>query len=142
MCAALTVFTAAQIRASIADLPLPYRLWSKLFPTKDPGYIPIVGTPALRVLAPATAAPAIRPPPLALYAPPDRSKPAPTAPPPAPVPATPPQQPAEFGAPKQAPVRPQDLIPYFQLNDGSAGIGDALQFTPAMPSSQANFRQK
>ncbi len=133
-------------------LPLYVRLESSLFPKNDPGYLPLVGTPPLRFRE---AEPPHRPitqPPVVLYAPP---APADTkaATPPGDVAAIVPQpaadtQPAPAAADrKPPPLRPEDFLPYFQLNDGSlrGTTGEGLQFTPArpeLPTSRADYRQQ
>ncbi len=41
------------------------------------------------------------------------------------------------------PVKPEDFLPYFQLNDGTPGSApEGLHFTPAQPASRAEFHQK
>ena len=126
---------------------LPRRLAHALFPKSNPGYVPVVGSPALRIGEFPPPAP-IAPPPVTLYAPP---------PPPSPQPAQPevaasdapaqqtPSAPATTATP--SPIRPEDFLPFFQLDDGSAhrAPAEGLQFTPArpsMPTSRAEYRQQ
>jgi len=127
---------------------LPRRLALALFPKSNPGYVPVVGSPALRIEEVPPPAP-IAPPPVALYAPP---------PPPSPQPAQPevaataasaqqPQATAPATAATPSPIRPEDFLPFFQLDDGTAhrAPAEGLQFTPArpsMPTSRAEYRQQ
>ena len=118
------------------------RVRAVLFPAADPGYIPVVGTPPLSFAPARPATPAIQPPPVALYAPPPRAA-TPTATAPAtPATADPAPAPAANTAPQPVQVKPEDVLPYFQLDDGSGRNVDALHFTPALPSSRADYRQQ
>lgn len=130
--------------------PLYVRVQTSLFPSDDPGYLPLVGTPPLRFRAETAPPAAITPPPIVLYAPP---APRQEAPPSAPVTVATTTPPATVPAPlatatdrQPPPMRPEDFLPYFQLNDGSAnGSSEGLQFMPArpaLPTSQAEFRQQ
>lgn len=131
--------------------PLYVRVQTSLFPSDDPGYLPLVGTPPLRFRAETPPPAAITPPPIILYAPPaphqeaqpsDPTMVAATTPPP-----TDPAPPNTAGDRKPPPMRPEDFLPYFQLNDGSANGSsvEGLQFTPArpaLPTSQVEYRQQ
>lgn len=135
---------AAPLVATPARAPLLTRLEASLFPAQSPGYLPLVGTPGLRFAEPSVAAAGIKPPPVALYAPRVPAPPlsAQEAKPmePAPTPAT--QPPATANNQPSPPVRPEDVLPYFQLGDGSGrGLAEGLQFTPAQPS-RAEYRQQ
>jgi|GEM_PF-7018207 len=125
--------------------PLHSRLTNALFPRSQPGYIPVLGSPALRIGTPPSPQP-IQPPPVVLYAPP---------PPPAPkteqtvVAAADagPQKPQPTAEVKPPPLRPEDFLPYFQLDDGASRrvTPEGLQFTPARPTlqtSRAEYRQQ
>jgi hypothetical protein len=127
--------------------PLHQRIGRALFPRPNSGYIPVVGSPALRVGEAPPPAP-IAPPPVVLYAPTAPPAPAATqpevavvAPPAQPPPATP------EAATKPTQLRPEDFLPYFQLDDGSThrATAEGLQFTPArpaLPTSRAEYRQQ
>lgn len=133
--------------------PLYHRLQASLFPPSNPGYIPLVGSPALRLATPPPARP-IEPPPRALYALPPpipEGTQAPTPPPDLAAttpddgdgPGTAPNPPSQ----PPPPVRAEDVLPYFQLDDGSSADGSnpTLRFTPArpaLPTSNAEYRQK
>ncbi|MFT3829518.1 MAG: hypothetical protein QM691_07410 [Opitutaceae bacterium] len=131
--------------------PIINRLGKALFPTNDPGYLPAVGSPGLRLHAGPAAIP-IKAPPVALYAVPDpvamaaAAKPTEASTAPQPVVADTPK-PVVLTDRKPPPVRPEDFLPYFQLNDGSSrgAPAEGVQFTPArpeLPSSQAEYRQQ
>ena len=133
--------------AASTRAPLHSRLANALFPKSQPGYIPVLGSPALRIGTPPPAKP-IQPPPVVLYAPPP--PPAPRTEQPAVVAADiAPQklQPSAEANAKPPPLRPEDFLPYFQLDDGAARrvTPEGLQFTPArpaLPSSRAEYRQQ
>jgi hypothetical protein len=146
--AALSLGPALAAAPPAHRAPLYVRVQTSLFPSDDPGYLPLVGTPPLRFRAATPPPAAITPPPIILYAPPpprqetppsDATTVAPTAPPATAQIATAPERPPP-------PMRPEDFLPYFQLNDGSAnGSSEGLQFTPArpaLPTSQAEYRQQ
>jgi len=126
------------------------RLGTALFPPSDPGYIPVVGAPSLRFSTRPPPVDTITPPPVVLYAPP-APPPVPPEPPPTVAAATTPGT-APAGAPPPVgtampPLRPEDFLPYFQLDDGSShsATPGSLQFTPArpaLPSSRADYRQQ
>ncbi|HLP09330.1 MAG TPA: hypothetical protein VK178_14290 [Opitutaceae bacterium] len=132
-------------------LPILNRLGQALFPSNDPGYLPSVGAPGLRLReVPATIP--IKAPPVALYAVPAPAATTPDAKTNEPnteakpnVPDTPKSIVLTDRPPP--PVRPEDFLPYFQLNDGSSrgAPAEGVQFTPArpeLPSSQAEYRQQ
>ena len=127
-------------RPSLAE-----RVRAVLFPAEDPGYIPLVGSPPLSFGPESPAAPGIRPAPIVLYAPPPRVV-APVANPTEPTAV--PLPPEANSAPKTTPppaaveVKPEDVLPYFQLDDGTVRNADTLHFTPALPSSRADYRQQ
>ncbi len=153
LAAAVLAFPAALPATAPAHrLPLYVRLQSSLFPANDPGYLPLVGTPPLRFHEAEPPRHQITPPPVVLYAPPTPAATQPATTPgdgaailPQPSVAT---QPAPVAADrKPPPLRPEDFLPYFQLNDGSARgtTGEGLQFTPArpeLPTSRADYRQQ
>ena len=125
--------------------PLAERFHAALFPAEDPGYIPLVGSPPLRFGAERPAPPAVRPPPVVLYAPPPRAAataadPATTGP--TVTTAADTTEPPATVAPPSTQVKPEDVLPYFQRDDGSVRNVDALHFTPALPSSRADYRQQ
>ncbi len=124
-------------------LPLASRLILSAFLPADPGYLPLVGTPPLRFAEAPPPAVGIRPPPLVLYAPPAPKSGEPTGSLAATAATTPAVAPAAAADRPPPSVRPEDFLPYFQLGDGASGSapGD-LQFTPALPASRADFRQK
>jgi hypothetical protein len=144
-----TVALASELGAAppISRLPLLTRLGDALFPTSDPGYIPLAGSPELRFRETA-APPPIKAPPVVLYAPPEPKAATPATPTLATTTATAePPVPAAMPDRKPPPLRPEDFLPYFQLNDGSArgAPPEGMQFTPArpeLPSSKAEFRQQ
>lgn len=131
-------------------LPILNRLGQALFPTNDPGYLPSVGAPGLRLREVPAAVP-IKAPPVALYAVPvppvtDPDAKA-TEPNTGPQTATADTPPIVLTDRKPPPVRPEDFLPYFQLNDGSSrgAPAEGVQFTPArpeLPGSQAEYRQQ
>ena len=126
------------------------RLRTALFPAPDPGYLPLVGTHALRIadLLPAEAP--ITTPSIPLYAPPIPAEATPAAtgdstsegatpvPEESPTPA--------LADRKPPPLRAEDFIPYFQLGSGANPDAEAsLRFTPAraeLPQSRAEYRQQ
>ncbi len=143
--ALLALALLAPVLAAMPPGPRPSlaeRFRAALFPAADPGYIPLVGSPPLSFAPERPATPAIQPPPVALYAPrPPAAAPTTTAPV---VTATPDPVPAPQASTVQQPVqvKPEDVLPYFQLDDGSGRTADALHFTPALPSSRADYRQQ
>jgi hypothetical protein len=133
-------------------LPLLSRLGKALFPPNDPGYLPSVGAAELRLRETPGALP-IKAPPVTLYAVPE--PPAATASSGASGEAGTVKQPSSAEAPpavtlsdrKPPPLRPEDFLPYFQLNDGTSrgAPAEGVQFTPArpeLPNSQADYRQQ
>lgn len=124
-------------------LPLGSRLILSAFLPADPGYLPLVGTPPLRFAEPPRPPVGIRPPPLVLYAPPAPRSVEPEGSLAATVATTPAVAPPASADRKPPSVRPEDFLPYFQLDDGASGSASGgLQFTPALPASRADFRQK
>lgn len=107
----------------------------------NPGYLPLVGSPALRWLAPAPSLAVPTPAPVVLYNPVASAKSTDTSP------HTAVGTPSEPG--KAPPVRPKDFLPFFQPDDSSppasANPSEGLLFTPArpaLPTSSAAFRQQ
>lgn len=141
---------AAEATPPSARIPLIRRLGSALFPPSNPGYLPLVGSPGLRFGEEEESLP-ITTPPVVLYSPrsPKEDKPAIAETPPTVEPVTeakPEPSPATADR-KPPPLRPEDFLPYFQLNDGSSrsAPGEGFMFTPArseLPTSQAEFRQQ
>ncbi len=126
--------------------PLHRRIIGTLFPKPNPGYIPSVGSPDLRI-GEAPPPPPIVPPPVVLYAPPPPAAPKSTQPEVAAVTPPPVEQPAPAVTAQPAQLRPEDFLPFFQLDDGSAkrATPEGLQFTPArpaLPTSRAEYRQQ
>lgn len=149
----LLAFAAALTPAEASPIsghrPLLDRVRTALFPVRDPGYLPLVGTHTIRIAAATPTPAAIITPSITLYAPP------------APEELIPPEtegtgesveqaatEPAAEAAtpPKPDPVRPEDFIPYFQLGEGANPEAEAnLRFTPArpaLPQSNAEYRQQ
>ena len=146
--AALGLVASAWAGAPAHRPPLYARLVHSLFPSDQPGYLPMAGSPPLRVGAVVAAVP-ISPPPVVLYGPPE-PVPAGAASPSNVVPVSPPTAAESTPAPattdrKAPPLRPDDFLPYFQPNDGRGTLADGFQFVPArpdLPSSQASFQQQ
>ena len=123
--------------------PVITRVDSSVFPTANPGYLPLVGPPALRFAEPSVSPAGFAPPPVVLYAPrPPKPAGATAEKPTEPPPVAPAQLPATAADSPPRQVRPEDVLPYFQLGDGSGrGVAENLQFTPAIPS-RAEYRQQ
>jgi len=127
--------------------PLHRRIIGALFHKPHPGYIPSVGSPALRCGEAPLPTPIV-PPPVVLYAPPTPPAPKSTQPDVAAVAAAPTAaQPTPQVTAQPTQLRPEDFLPFFQLDDGSAkrATPEGLQFTPArpaLPTSRAEYRQQ
>lgn len=141
--------TPAEASPISGHRPMLDRVRTALFPVRDPGYLPLVGTHGIRIAATKPAPATITTPTITLYAPPVPAELMPTEPevsseaaePTAAEPDT-----ASTNPPKPAPVRPEDFIPYFQLGEGAnPGAESSLRFTPArpaLPQSNAEYRQQ
>ena len=127
--------------------PLHRRIIGAFLPKPTHGYIPAVGSPALRFSEAPPPAPIV-PPPVVLYAPPPPAAPKSAQTEVAAIATPPPMaQPAPDVPGQPAQLRPEDFLPFFQLDDGSAkrATPEGLQFTPARPSlptSRAEYRQQ
>lgn len=148
MGAAVGLAAGAWAGAPVHRAPLYSRVVHSIFPGDDLGYLPMAGSPPLRLGAPVATIP-ITPPPVVLYAPPEPT-PAGSATPSNVVPVAPPTAAEGLPAPvaaerKAAGLRPDDFLPYFQPADGRGTLADGFQFVPArpdLPSSQASFHQQ
>lgn len=149
--AAVVVALAAAVLAAVPAAAVPphhrapviTRVDSSVFPTANPGYLPLVGPPALRFAERSDSPAGFAPPPVVLYAPRPPKPEGETGEKPAePPPVSSSQLPATAVEPTPRQVRPEDVLPYFQLGDGSGrGVAENLQFTPAIPS-RAEYRQQ
>lgn len=154
--AVAVLIPAASLPAGPArHTPLLNELRAVIFPSANPGYLPLVGTPPLRWRTPPPAPAPIAPPPVVLYTPPQPAPASSATEPPAATASTaaPPTTAETAPAPAQGeqkppPLRPEDFLPYFQLYEGQSARGAATEgilFTPArpaLPTSSAEFRQK